>query len=212
MSGIRLSGILNFKVLNSGFTSMGGNTMMPRDFKPVLIILFLFLAGCTKSATIISKKADFYTSQPKRIYLLTNVGSGFGTYFLKYFQTELTKTLNECGIMVKFSIMPTIKRDTDIVKGQAKQKKEMKDFNSDSFFTIKYAGGTRNRVDLFHAHYKLNLLDVKSDKTVWVADIDFYSPVYSDSRSARGKILANDVANKMKEDGILKNCNPVTSK
>lgn len=80
----------------------------------------------------------------------------------------------------------------------------MNAFKPDAVVSIRPNGGTKEAYGgrLLHAIYAVRLIDFKTRKTVWRANVDFYRGALVIPINGRGEALAVDVSDKPKENHI----------
>jgi hypothetical protein len=164
------------------------------------------MVSCAPATKIATNKAGGYTSEPKRVFVVTDVGTDFGDEFYDAFQRKLTEIIQDCGAQLQISRMSTLELDPGV------HLKKMKAFNADTMMTIRRNGGTKSQYGLYHVIYDVRLIDVPSDKTVWRANTNFYRGGTLIPISDRGEVLAVDVTNSMKQDRIFSACPVITPK
>jgi len=165
-----------------------------------IIVLSFVIGACAPATRVQSNKAQDYTSEPKRVFVLTDVGSDFGDEYAQAFQERLVGIARDCGAVIEVSRINPLELDNSARTAR------MKDFNPDVVLSIFRAGGTRNQSGLFHVIYDVRLQDVQSKKMVWRANFNFYRGGGLIPVADRGRALAVDITNKMKEDGIVRSC------
>ncbi len=164
------------------------------------IIGLAILSGCVLPTTITSNKSPTYKTEPKQIFVITDVGSEFGDEYFNAFQKKMTSITKDCGANI------TMSRITPLELDESTHLKKIKEFNADSIISIKRNGGTRDQYRLFHVIYDIKLLDVRSNKIIWRAETNFYRGGTIIPLQERGEALAIDITNKMKEDKLFNNC------
>jgi len=172
----------------------------------LIFIASVLLSACVAPTTIASNKAENYTKEPKRIFVLTDVGSEFGKDFFDSFQAKLGAIARDCGAALEVSRISSLELDEKV------HLNKMKTFKADTIMSVRRNGGTRNEYGIFHAIYNIKLVDVQTNKTVWRADTNFYRGGTAISIKERGEALAVDITNKIKEDKIFRSCEIIKSK
>ncbi len=159
------------------------------------------LSACAAPTKIVSNKATNYTAEPKRIFVLTNIGPDFGQDFSDSFQGKLAALVRGCGAVVEVSRISSLELDESVHAAR------MTKFRPDTLMTLRRSGGTRNEFGLLlDARYDAKLIDVRSNKTVWRAEAVFNRGGTAIPLSHRGEAFAVDLTNKLKEDGIFRSC------
>jgi hypothetical protein len=170
----------------------------------LLALVALLLVACAPATKMVSNKAGNWQSQPKRLFVVTDVGSDFGDEYYKSFEEKTTSILRDCGVTAGFSRITELELDRDIHVNRVKA------FGADTVLTVRRNGGTRSQNALFHVIYDVVLMDAPSGKIGWRARTDFYrggTAVFTPAE--RGASLAIDITNKMKDDGLLGTCAPI---
>ncbi len=166
----------------------------------LLALISVLVSACAAPTKITSNKAQGYTTEPKRLFILTDIGSDFGKAFADSFQGKLTAIAQDCGAVIEVSKISSLELDANV------HTNKMKSFNADASLLIRRNGGTMNGSLLIHVIYDLRLVDVQSNKTVWRANTNFYRGGTAIPITERGEALAVDITNKMKEDQIFRSC------
>ena len=174
----------------------------------LLTFISVLVSACFVAPTrIASNKSENYTSEPKRIFVLTDVGTEFGKDFSDSFQRKLTAIAKDCGAALELTRISSLELDENI------HLNKMKAFNADTLLRVKRNGGTADQYGtLLHVIYDVRLVDAPSNKTVWRANIDFHRGGIGIPITERGEVLAVDITNKMKEDKIFHSCEIIKSK
>ncbi|PRC91792.1 hypothetical protein [Solimicrobium silvestre] len=187
------------------------NVSIFRTFCSVLICGAL--SACVIPAQIETNKAASYTDEPKRIFVITDIGSEWGKDFANGFQQKMTSIAKVCGADSQFLFVSGLELDS--VKPDA----QMQAFHPDTLLSIKRVGYILDPTGkvVVTQNYDVRLLDVKTNKTVWRANMKFSgtngemisSLMYS--KSERGESLAMDMTNRMKDDKIFRSCSKYAS-
>ena len=171
------------------------------NFRRVAIVaLSLVLWACAPATRVQSNKAQDYANEPKRVFVLTDVGSDFGDEYAQAFQERLTGIAKDCGAVLEVSRVSSLELDNSA------RTTRMNEFKPDVVLSIFRAGGTRNQYGLFHVIYDARLQDVESKKLVWRANFSFHRGGGLIPIADRGRALAVDITNRMKQDGIVRSC------
>jgi hypothetical protein len=164
-------------------------------------ILIGALVGCASGPSKIqATKAEDYAKHPKRMFVVSAVGTDWGDEYARAFQNKIGALGRECGTAVEVSRVNTLELD------EHAQANKMRAFQADSLLTISRNGGTRNQYGLINVVYNLSLRDVAANKLVWRADINFFRGATARPVTERGEALAIEITNKLKDDRILANC------
>jgi len=171
-----------------------------------LIFVSIIVSACAAPRSqITSNKAENYSTEPKRIFVVTDVGSDFGKDFADSFQSKLITIARGCGADVEVSTISTLELDNNV------HSKKLKNFGADTVMTVKRNGGTRTNGVLNHVIYNVKITDIQNKKTVWRANVNFHrGGSFVVSTAERGQALAVDIINKMIEDKIFNSCPPIT--
>jgi len=156
------------------------------------------MAACV-STTIQSNRAQDYTQQPKRLFVITNIGSDFGPEYAEAFRGALTRIAKDCGAEVEVSFLNPVELDEGV------HDRKQKAFNADTLLSVRRAGGTKDGYGLFQVIYDARLIDLATKKIVWRSSMTFHRnrivPI-----EKRGEALAVDLTNQMKDDQIFRSC------
>jgi hypothetical protein len=167
----------------------------------VLVVAALVLAACAAPARIESRKAAEYAKEPKRVFVMTDIGTEWGNDYYKAFQRKFTAALQQCGATVQMGHISGLELDESVHLKRARA------FNADTVLAIRRNGGTKNQYGaITDVIYDSRLLDVQTNKMVWRSSAKFIrglTPI-----SDRGEELALDIAQKLHQDGILRSCPP----
>ena len=172
-------------------------------FRLVLLgAVFLLLVGCVQPTKIQSVMAAGYAGEPKRIFVVTDVGNEYGAEFSGAFEERLIAIARQCGAQLQVSRMSNLELDTSVHKAR------MKEFGPDVLLSMRRNGGTRMGAGgpVVHAIYDARLFDANTQKPLWRANLNFYRGGTLIAIKERGEALAIELTNQMKSDGILKSC------
>jgi len=165
------------------------------------------LAACVTPAQISTNKAANYTSEPKRIFVVTDIGSDYGKPYATAFQYKFAAIVKECGAASQFFYVSGLELD------ESKPEAQMNAFHPDSALSIRRSGGTKDQYgNVVVQMYDARLTDMKTNKVVWRASMTFSAKsgeiVSSIMHTTfdRGEDLAMDMTNKMKDDQIFRSC------
>jgi len=174
----------------------------------VITVSFLLLTACVAPTQIASNKAQDYTAQPRRLFVVTDVGTDFGEDFANSFQAKLIAITADCGAAAELSRISALELD------DRSRANEVATFKPDTFLSIRRNGGTKlSNGALLDVVYDVRLLDVQSKRIVWRAAVTFYRGGTAIISSAdRGAALAVDITNKMKEDKVFRGCEVIAPK
>src|SRR5580765_4544364 len=152
----------------------------------------LLVSACAAPTQISSNKAQDYTAQPTRLFVVTDVGSDFGNEFANSFHAKLINIASECGSAAEVSRISALELD------DSTRRREIDGFKPDVFLSIRRNGGTKMSSG--------QLVDIQSKRIVWRAAVTFYRGGTIIPSTDRGAALAVDITNKMKEDHIFRTC------
>lgn len=180
-------------------------------FLAIHLLLSIALFGCAAPTTKIAySKAETYATEPKRVFVISEVGSEFGKDFGASFEKRFADIAKDCGAATEVSRRVSLELDSNI------HTNKMKAFRPDTLLTIYRNGGTKDPYGgLILVIYDVQLKDVQSNKTVWRAEVNFSrgaGPLTGQNIAERGQTLAVDVTNKMKESGIFRSCAVINPK
>jgi hypothetical protein len=176
--------------------------------RTVIAVSFLLLTACVAPTQIASNKAQDYTAQPRRLFVVTDVGTDFGDDFANSFQAKLIAITADCGAAAELSRISALELD------DRARAREVDTFKPDSVLSIRRNGGTKlPNGALVDVIYDVRLIDVQSKRIVWRAAVTFYrGGTAIVSAADRGAALAVDITNKMKEDKLFRGCEVITPK
>lgn len=160
----------------------------------------VLLGACVTPSKIASNKADSYSKEPRRLFIITDIGSEFGNDFFGSFERRITSIAQDCGAVLQISRLSNLELDQNVHANR------LKTFGADTLLTIRRNGGTRNEYGLYHVVYDARLVDVQSNKLVWRADTNFYRGSMLTPIAERGEALAVDLTNRLKEDQVFRGC------
>ncbi len=175
---------------------------MNSGLRAVTAVSWLMLTACVAPTQIASNKAQDYTAQPKRLFVVTDVGSEFGDEFANSFQTKLIAIASDCGTSAELSRISALELD------DRARAREIDTFKPDSFLSVRRNGGTKlTNGAIVDVIYDVRLVDVETKRIVWRAAVTFYrGGTAIVSTAERGAALAVDITNRMKEDKIFRGC------
>ena len=167
----------------------------------VLVLTIILVTACAEQVVISSNKAPGYMVKPKRIFVLTNIGSEYGKKFFNSFHKEMTSIANDCAVTMYVSKVSPLELD------MRHHANKIKHFKPDAGLIISYRGGTLDYFgNVVMAKYDVMLSDLGYKRNVWRASIEFSVGEFA------GDVLAVEITNKMKEDGILHSCTMIKTK
>lgn len=161
------------------------------------LVFIAALAACVAPTTIVSNKAPDYAGEPKRIFVLTDVGTEFGEEYFESFRAKLITIAKDCGATLGISKISYLELDGRVHLNRVKQ------FNPDIVLYIRRRGGTTRGGAIFHVVYDVRLIEYQSNQTVWRASADFHRGGVGTAITERGQALAMGLTDKMKEDQII---------
>ena len=161
-----------------------------------------WLAGCAAPPSRIqTSKAEGYSKQPKRMFVLSTAGNDWGNEFANSFESRITAIGTACGTTVQVSRINPLELDENVHANR------MKAFNPDAILTVRNNGGTKSAYGaLIDVIYDLSLRDVQANKLVWRANVRFVRGATLRSLTERGETLAIEITNKLKQEGLLAGC------
>jgi hypothetical protein len=115
----------------------------------------LLMSACAAPTQISSNKAQDYTAQPTRLFVVTDVGSDFGNDFANYFQANLINIASDCGSAAEVSRISALELD------DSTRRQEIDGFKPDVF--IRFAvTAERYRPQLVDVIYDVRLVDIQT--------------------------------------------------
>jgi hypothetical protein len=168
-------------------------------------VMLGLLAGCTKPVVdIASNTAPDYQREPHRLFILSTMEGELGTAGAASFNATLTQSLHQCGVEVDVFIRSPLSLDNKV------EQQRLQQFNPDTVLAL---APTNRTVDarngaILAVIYGVELFELPK-RTVWKAqariDLGFQG------RDHAGEILATDLADRLKKDGILRRCGAATT-
>jgi len=157
-------------------------------------------AGCAAPSHIATNKSQAYTAEPKRVFVVDAMGPDMGRDFSDGFDGRLQALMRGCGAESRVTRVSTLELD------ERKRIDSMRQFGPDSLMRITRTGGTKDQYgNLINAVYDVQLMDMKSNATVWRANVRFARGITFDMKE-RGGAMATEIVDKMKADGLFRSC------
>ena len=170
-----------------------------------VLVAAILISACAAPAHMTSNKAATYTKQPKRVFVMTNIGDEWGQAYYEAFQAKMVALLKECGTEARLDRISRLELDESVHSKRARAS------NADALLSIRRTGGTKNQYGtIIDVNYDSRLYDADTGKVVWRSSAKFIrglTPI-----ADRGEELAVDITNQLKEDGIFGSCPKVASK
>lgn len=159
------------------------------------------LLACATRTSITTNKAPDYTREPKRIFVIANIGDELGIGYRNGFERKTIELFQRCGAELQFAYLSPLELDESIY-----EKKRIA-YQPDSVLSIRRNGGTTdsNGTVLFLGIYDIKLFDVETNKVVW-RGATRTSRGGSMSNEPVGEGLAVALRDKLKEDQIFRSC------
>jgi len=166
---------------------------------------FLLIAACCHSFAdpikIGSVKTSLYKNDPHRLFVLADFGSQFGSEFAEAFQGEFSSISKDCSLEIDVSLRSALDLDENV------HKTKMRVFAPDTIMLINRHGGQVDRLgNQISMIYYVKLIEEKSGNVTWEAIVNFPRDSINISLGQRGKTLAIELANDMKNSQILHSC------
>lgn len=172
-----------------------------------VLLICGIVSGCAATTRTKTNRANDYNGQPKRLFVITDIGTDFGSQFSNAFQNKIKSIAKDCGVVVDIAYLSVLELD------ESRYDRQMMGFRPDTVLSIKRNGGTKSAEGvLFHVIYDSKLIDMSTKKLVWRAQTDFYRGGFAIPVEERGESLAIDLTNKIKEDKIFRSCPLVVEK
>jgi hypothetical protein len=166
-----------------------------------LVTVVALLASCAAPSRIESNKAANYTTEPKRLFVLTAMHPEWGPNFAVAFEQRLGEVLSACGVTTQFGRIGALDLDE---KAKVEQ---MRRFGPDAVLTMRRNGGTKDQYGtLLNGVFDSRLSEVKSGATVWRASSTVVRGALVTDVGERGAVFAVELSNKLKQDGIFRSC------
>jgi ABC-type branched-subunit amino acid transport system substrate-binding protein len=160
-------------------------------------ITLVLLAACATVPNITSNRAADYTGAPKRIFVITDIGTEYGKQYADAFQTRFIAAAKECGAEVQ--MLRTTPLDVD----DNAQAQKIRAFAPDAILRFRRNGGTNSGGALVHVIYDARLIDLPTTKSVWRAVVNFHMGSIGFGLVDRSADMAADIVEKMKADRLL---------
>ncbi|MBV8635715.1 MAG: hypothetical protein JO002_14570 [Burkholderiaceae bacterium] len=155
--------------------------------------------GPAKPAAIESNMAPDYTGTPARMFVVTDIGIDFGEDYGNSFQENFVALAKDCAIDSEVSRIPTFDQ------ARAARQQRMRKFAPDTILTIYRNGGVTQQTAILSVIYDVKVIDVKSGKLVWRAQVNYEKGDFRKLKE-RGREIALELLTKMKDDQLLRNC------
>jgi hypothetical protein len=171
-----------------------------RQTHVLLLAVALLACACAAPSRIVSNKAADYQKEPKRLFVVTDIGTDWGNDFFNAFRTRLATIVRECGATMEVSRITSLELDENIHLRRATA------FKADSILSVRRNGGTKDQYGgLIEVIYDSRLVDMQTTKVAWRSNTRFArAPLFP--LAERGQTLAVELTNKMKIDGIFHSC------
>lgn len=185
---------------------------LPRG-SPVFVVCALFsllASGCTPQTTIATNKAADYSGHPRMLFVATlfDPALDVGLFFAS-FQTSFEAKLRDCGVTTRFfSLRPNgsdpLQLDTPADPQVAALRNAIAAFRPDSFLAVRETGYRYQTDTVTHIRYLIEFTDAATRRAVWKAGgtLDRRLSTMSDA----GAGFANEIADRLFNDGILTTC------
>lgn len=173
--------------------------------KLALVLPLLYVSGCVAPTEIVSTKAERILVEPKRVFLIIDIGDDFGQEFFDSFNRKMDSIVKDCGAQLSISQVKPLELD------QSTHTTLMKAFRPDALLLLGksgsvhkvYQGGTPL---LYNVSYDVRLFEQPANVPVWRAGVTFFRGGTVIPLKKRGEALAVEITNKMKQDKIFRSC------
>jgi hypothetical protein len=173
-----------------------------------VLVLAGLAAACAPHAQITAVKAPDYAGDPKRLSVIESMGPALGDTYLASFQTRLQDAVRDCGLEADFIVRPPAQPALSLDNGTETRERRaegqrIQQFKPDAVLGIvakSYVANEKMHATL-EVTYVLDLVDMRSRKTVWKAEV-----VMRPGLGEGGAPLANDIVARLAKDGILRHC------
>ena len=169
----------------------------------VLLLSVSASLGACAATKVESNKAADYSGEPKRVYVLFNDPNvaQLGSNFVTSFRGGLSSAAAACGAVLELGQVSPLALD------DSQYEKDIQAFGADSVLVVKANGGTLDELgQRIEAIYDVRLIDVQTRKTVWRANANLMSGGIMTASTTKGESLSAAITDKMKNDGLLRNC------
>ena len=72
-------------------------------YEVIFLSLLTSIIGCAPVSRITTNKNSDYEREPRKMFVISHVGTEFGEQFGSSFQTKFVTTAKECGVEVEVS-------------------------------------------------------------------------------------------------------------
>lgn len=170
----------------------------------VLAALALGAAACAPQAKVSSIRAQDYAQHPKRIYVISAQGMGWGAEFAPTFRAKFQDIVRNCGAVATFEDVTGLELDHRAATEKAAA------FHADAVLTIVNAGGVVNASGgRMVMDYNTTMADIAQNRAVWRAKFSFSRGSIAIPLTERGAVFAVELTNRLKTDGLLAGCSPI---
>lgn len=182
----------------------------------VFLLPVVFVAACVIPTKFMTNKGDIHLLNFKKILVFSSVGITRGANvsidadasFREAFNSQLIQDSKSCSVEVEISRESAKEKDFDIFMAKAEN------IDPDSLMIIRPIEVVlqRSSNNPSRTLYKVELIDVGTKKTVWVASAKVYFPgpiipVYTAGwAKSRGTDFARELVAKLIEEQIYRSC------
>ncbi|MGO4810252.1 hypothetical protein AB4156_11815 [Cupriavidus sp. 2MCAB6] len=172
----------------------------------ILFFATLVVSACAAPTVAVTNRAMDYQGRPVRLYVISSAGMGWGPEFSGAFRSKFQQIARQCGTNTSFEEVSGLELDQNGPLARANA------FGADTILTISHGGGVVSGQGgaRLSASYGATLRDVKQSRAVWRGNFSFSRGGTAIAIEERGAVLAIDITNSLKKDGILPGCSQIT--
>jgi hypothetical protein len=168
--------------------------------RTAFLSIILGLAGCA-TTKIISNKDPEYNEKLERVFIISQLEATLEQDFANAFHKSISSGFKLSGINV------AITEVSELELGPGDLLKQAGEFEAKTLMTIQFAGGKKSMdygiVQIIEARFDVSLINMKTEKRVWRADVKFYPREVTTPIEEQAETLATGILNKLKEDGLI---------
>lgn len=167
----------------------------------VVAAALLLLGGCAPTTVGVTSRTSDYTNKPTRMYVLGTTGMGWNSDFSAAFSAKFREVTRQCGVESAYDEITGLELDSSALTGR------MRAFGADTVLTIANGGGVVNTAGgRLSINYGTTLTDVRQNRAVWKGKYTFSRGGTIIPIEERAAVLAIDITNSLKKDGLLTGC------
>jgi hypothetical protein len=167
--------------------------------RTAFLSIILGLAGCATTTKIISNKDPEYNEKLERVFIISQIEDTFNQAFAYTFNQSMSSGFKLSGVDA------TINEVSRLELNPGFYLKKAEEYEAKTLMTIHFTGsGTYYYSDdLTSAEFDVSLINMKTEKRVWRAKVNYSRGSAFRSDEERAETLATGILNKLKEDGLI---------